>query len=92
MAIAYLLPGLVVLAMVVWGEMQTVATVFNTADASMGRMATINLIAIALLSGTVAKLARDYSIQRKAGEEPRFRGNDYPEPADGVDTDIWHRD
>lgn len=30
------------LAMVVWGTLQVVATVFNTADASMGLMATIN--------------------------------------------------
>jgi len=80
-----------VLAMVIWGAMQTVATVFNTADASMGLMATINLIAIVLLSGTVAKLTKDYFEQRRQGEEPRFRGNDYPELANEVDTEIWYR-
>ena len=53
--------------MVVWGALQAVATVFNTADASMGLMATINLIAIVALSGTVVKLTRDYFAQRKAG-------------------------
>lgn len=81
-----------VLAMVVWGAMQTVATVFNTADASMGLMATINLIAIVLLSGTVAKLTRDYFDQRRSGHEPRFHGGDYPELAQEVDAEIWYRD
>ncbi|SEL69894.1 alanine/glycine:cation symporter family protein [Halomonas daqiaonensis] len=80
-----------VLLMVVWGSVQTVATVFNTADASMGLMATINLIAIVLLSGTVVKLTRDYFEQRKAGNEPTFHGDDYPELADEIDTDIWQR-
>lgn len=36
----------------------------------MGLMATINLIAIVLLSGTVLKLTKDYFEQRKAGQEP----------------------
>ena len=33
---------------------------------------TINLIAIVALSGTVAKLTRDYLAQRKAGKMPTF--------------------
>jgi AGCS family alanine or glycine:cation symporter len=99
-AIAYLghghLTGLIVLrvlalAMVVWGSIQTVATVFDTADASMGLMATINLIAIVLLSSTVAKLTRDYFAQRKAGQEPVFHARDYPELGEGIDHDIWKR-
>ena len=76
---------LVVLLMVVWGSLQAVATVFNTADASMGLMATINLIAIVALSGTVVKLTRDYFAQRARGgaEVPRqglsrARGPDRP--------------
>ena len=80
------------LLMVVWGSVQTVTTVFNTADASMGLMATINLIAIVLLSGTVVKLTRDYFEQRRAGKEPRFRGRDYPELEHEVNHDIWYRE
>jgi hypothetical protein len=80
------------LAMVVWGTLQAVATVFNIADASMGLMATINLIAVLALSGTVVKLTRDYFNQRKAGVEPRFHGRDYPELGDGIDHTIWTRD
>ena len=81
----------VVLAMVVWGAVQTVATVFNAADASMGLMATINLIAIVLLSGTVVKLTKDYFDQRKAGQEPVFHRADYPELTGEIDDDIWRR-
>ena len=81
----------VVLVMVVWGALQAVATVFDTADASMGLMATINLVAILALSGTVVKLTRDYFAQRAQGIEPRFHGRDYPE-LDGVDGTIWTRD
>ena len=79
------------LAMVVWGSIQTVATVFDTADASMGLMATINLVAILLLSGTVVKLTHDYFKQRKAGVEPVFHAADYLELGDGIDRQIWTR-
>lgn len=77
------------LAMVVWGSYESVATVFNTADASMGLMATINLIAILLLSGTVAKLTKDYFAQKKAGKLPRFEVDDYPELQGRIERDIW---
>lgn len=77
------------LGMVVWGSMQAVATVFNAADASMGLMATINLIAIVLLSGTVVKLTKDYMGQRKAGVVPKFKATDYPELKEKIKNDIW---
>ncbi|MBA4743055.1 MAG: alanine:cation symporter family protein [Azoarcus sp.] len=78
-----------VLAMVLWGAWEAVATVFNAADAAMGLMATINLIAIVLLSKLVVKLTRDYFAQKAAGQEPRFNADDYPELADQIDTTIW---
>ena len=81
-----------VLLMVIWGAYETVTTVFNAADASMGLMATINLIAIVLLSGTVAKLTKDYFAQRKTGESPVFHAADYPELAGKIDKTIWTRD
>jgi len=80
-----------VLAMVIWGAYESVATVFNAADASMGLMATINLIAIVLLSGLVARLTRSYVEQRKAGKVPVFTASDMPELADQIDTEIWSR-
>jgi AGCS family alanine or glycine:cation symporter len=82
---------ILVLLIVAWSAYQTVATVFDAADASMGLMATINLIAILLLSGTVVKLTRDYFAQRKAGKEPVFHAAEYPELGDGVDRKIWSR-
>lgn len=77
------------LGMVVWGSMQAVSTVFNAADASMGLMATVNLIAIVLLSGTVAKLTKDYLTQRKEGLVPTFKLKDFPELKDKIKNDIW---
>lgn len=77
-----------VLFMVVWGAYETVATVFNAADAAMGLMATVNLVAIVLLSGLVAKLTRDYFEQKKQGV-PRFNSADYPELAGEIDQEIW---
>ncbi|AZT82445.1 alanine:cation symporter family protein [Marinobacter sp. NP-4(2019)] len=81
---------LAALAMVIWGGYEAVITVFNAADASMGLMATINLIAIVLLSGTVVKLTRDYLAQRKMGEVPHFKSKDYPELHEKIDSNIWH--
>jgi len=77
------------LAMVIWGAVQTVATVFDFADASMGLMATINLIAIVALSGTVSALTSDYLRQRKAGTMPKFHIAEHPGMARGVNAEIW---
>lgn len=77
------------LGMVIWGAYEAVVTVFNAADASMGLMATINLIAIVLLSGTVVKLTKDYLEQRKQGVVPAFKAADYPELKDKIDATIW---
>lgn len=79
-----------VLGMVIWGALQAVGTVFNFADASMGLMATINLVAIVALSGVVVKLTRDYTAQRRMGREPRFHIAAHPDLAGrGVDETIW---
>jgi hypothetical protein len=42
-----------------WGYM-TATAVLNMADTAMELMASVNLIAIRLLSGTIAKLTEDY--------------------------------
>lgn len=82
---------LLMLAIVVWGAYESVQTVFNAADAAMGLMATVNLIAIVLLSGTVVKLTRDYTSQREKGAEPVFHAADYPELGGSIDKSIWDR-
>ena len=87
--VAIMILRLACLGMVVWGAMQAVATVFNFADAAMGMMAVINLVAVIMLSGTVIKLTRDYFGQRREGKEPRFRSSEFPELADKVNHEIW---
>lgn len=80
------------LAMVVWGALQKVTTVFNFADATMAMMGTINLIAIVILSKTVYTLTQDYFAQRARGEEPLFKFDEHPELTKGIDASIWNRD
>ena len=75
--------------MVVWGALQSVATVFNFADASMGLMAVINLVAVLLLSGSVVALTRDYVRQRREGRDPRFQASEFPVLTENVDHAIW---
>ncbi|MGQ3676561.1 alanine/glycine:cation symporter family protein [Xanthobacter sp. TB0139] len=82
---------LALVVMVIWGALQSVTTVFNTADASMGLMASINLVSILLLSGLVVRLTRDYIQQRKKGQEPVFLAESMPELKDQIDTEIWGR-
>ena len=77
------------LAMIPWGAYQSVAMVFNAADAAMGLMATINLIAIVMLSGVVVKLTKDYFKQRKT-HIPIFDAKEYPELKEQIDESIWN--
>ncbi|MEB4616468.1 alanine/glycine:cation symporter family protein [Leucobacter sp. M11] len=62
---------LAVLAIFV-GSIASADLIWNTADGIMGLMALVNLIAIALLSGLVFRLMRDYTRQRRAGRDPVF--------------------
>lgn len=77
------------MAMVVWGALQSVATVFDAADASMGLMATVNLVAIVLLSGVVARVTRDYVEQRRHRDDPRFELDRMRSLRGRIDADIW---
>ncbi|MEZ8195004.1 alanine/glycine:cation symporter family protein [Vibrio cortegadensis] len=79
----------VVLAMVMFGSMATLPTVWALADVSMGLMAIVNLVAIILLSGIVIKLAKDYNQQLKAGKLPTFNANDFPELKSQLEDGIW---
>ncbi|MBO9476529.1 alanine:cation symporter family protein [Shimia sp. R11_0] len=77
------------LLFLIWGAVQSVGVVFNAADMSIGLMALLNLVALALLSPVVIRLARDYQAQRKAGQTPSFHITDHPDLAKGVDAQIW---
>ncbi|WP_310622104.1 alanine/glycine:cation symporter family protein [Flexibacterium corallicola] len=77
------------LAMVFWGTLQAVSTVFNLADAAMGFMATINLFAILLLSPKVSYLTKDYLSQLNAGKVPHFDIAEHKELTGDVAEGIW---
>lgn len=77
------------LGVIVWGVYSKVQLVWDAADAAMALMASINLVAIVMLSGVVIKLTRDYDRQLDAGKSPVFHIADYPELGDGVDHGIW---
>ncbi|UFH49326.1 alanine/glycine:cation symporter family protein [Pseudomonas sp. KNUC1026] len=56
-----------VLALVVWGAMEDLTTVFAFADITMTLLAFVNLIALFLLFNIGLRLLADYDGQRKAG-------------------------
>ena len=75
----------VVIALVFWGSLQDLGTVFAFADLTMGLLAIVNLIAVALLFKTGLRLMRDYDAQVRAGiEQPVLNAKDY------ADLDIDH--
>jgi len=79
-----------VLVMVYFGAIGSVPLVWSMADLFMGIMATINLIAILLLTPMARTLLKDYREQLKQGiKEPEFKINKYPELKKKVDSDIW---
>lgn len=79
-----------VLFMVYFGAISSVPLVWSMADLFMGIMATINLIAILLLTPFVRKLLKDYREQMKKGiKNPEFKIDQYPEMKKKVDSDIW---
>ena len=62
-----------VVALVLWGSMQDLGTVFAFADVTMGLLAIANLVALTLLFKVGLRLMRDYDGQVKAGvESPVF--------------------
>ncbi|UNU73819.1 alanine:cation symporter family protein [Moraxella nasovis] len=79
-----------VLVFVYFGAVAKVSVVWDMGDLTMGTMAMINLIAIALLSKYVFTLVKDYSRQLKSGiAEPVFDLNQFPELRSKVDAKIW---
>jgi AGCS family alanine or glycine:cation symporter len=69
-----------VLALVVWGSMQDLSTVFAFADITMTCLAFVNLIALALLFKIGLRVMRDYDAQRKAGiKQPVFDSSKFPD-------------
>ena len=70
------------------GSSGSFAMLWNLADMSMGLMATVNVLAITLLSGVAFKIIADYEQQLEAGvDEPRFVASQHD--IEGVDQTIW---
>ncbi|HEK9099884.1 alanine:cation symporter family protein [Bacillus pfraonensis] len=67
-----------VVAMVVFGSVATLQTVWNMADLFMGLMVFTNLIAITLLGKFAYAALADYIKQKKAGKTPVFQADSIP--------------
>ncbi|TKB48801.1 alanine:cation symporter family protein [Ferrimonas sediminicola] len=80
-----------VLGMVLFGSMAKVAVVWDLADASMGLMALVNIVAILGLSGLAVKLAKDYVQQLDAGRTPSFDPARFPELKGKLAPGVWDR-
>ncbi|MCO8162986.1 alanine:cation symporter family protein [Pseudomonas sp. 21LCFQ010] len=67
-----------VLALICWGSMQNLGTVFAFADITMTCLAFVNLTALAMLIKIGLRVMKDYDEQRKAGiEQPVFDGSKF---------------
>jgi len=65
-----------VLALICWGSMQNLGTVFAFADITMTCLAFVNLTALALLIKVGLRVLKDYDAQRQAGvAQPVFDGS-----------------
>ncbi len=77
-----------VVALVLWGSVQDLGTVFAFADVTMGLLAICNLIALALLFKVGLRLMRDYDAQIKAGvESPVFDPQKFADL--DLDPKVW---
>ncbi len=73
------------LALVLWGSLQDLSTVFAFADVTMGLLAVVNLAAVLLLIKVGLRIINDYDEQRRAGiAQPVL------DPAKFADLDIDH--
>lgn len=77
-----------VIALIIWGgSFQDLGSIFSFADLSMGLLAVINLVVIAILYKPVLRLIKGYDRQLKEGKRPVLRYNDYSEFK--IDKEIW---
>ena len=73
-------------ACVYLGSVASLGLVWDIADVSMGIMALMNIVVIAILSPKAVAIIKDYMKQRKEGKNPVFRAKDIP----GLEnTECW---
>ena len=75
------------LALILWGSVQDLSTVFAFADLTMALLALVNLAALALLFKVGLRLMRDYDEQSRAGKVPVFDPARFPDL--NIDADAW---
>jgi len=78
---------LLCITLIIWGSFQDLGSIFTFADLSMGLLAVINLVVIALLYKPVLQLIRGYDRQLREGKKPVLRYNDYNDFK--IDKKIW---
>jgi len=79
---------LLVIGQVFWGALQDLGTVFGFADITMGLLALVNLIALALLFKVGLRLMRDYDEQINAGiKQPVFDRQGFTDLK--LDASVW---
>ena len=73
-------------ACVYLGSVASLGLVWDIADVSMGIMALMNIVVIAILSPKAVAIIKDYIRQRKEGKNPVFKAKDIP----GLEnTECW---
>jgi AGCS family alanine or glycine:cation symporter len=80
-----------VLAMIMFGAIESDNLIWALADVSMGLMAIVNLIAILLLSNEVIKVAKNYNKQLDAGKKPIFDRTKIPGLDKKLEPGIWEK-
>jgi alanine or glycine:cation symporter, AGCS family len=79
------------LALVLWGSLQDLTTVFAFADITMGLLAVVNLAAVILLIKVGLRIMRDYDAQKQAGvEHPVFDPGKFADL--NIDRKAWALD
>ncbi len=80
---------ILVVGMVVFGSIAAVPTVWSLADAALGLMALVNLVALILLARFAIPVIKDYERQAGMGAAPVFSMHQFPDLEGHVEPDVW---
>ena len=78
---------LAILGLVFWGSMQDLGTIFSFADLTMGLLAVVNLLGLALLAPVARRLLRDYDQKVANGQEAIFDADEWQDL--DIDPQAW---
>ncbi len=76
-----------IVALILWGSMQDLSTIFGFADLTMALLALANLTALVLLFKVGMRLLKDYDVQARQGRVPQFNPDDFPDL--DIDRAAW---